>query len=537
MPIVDVKRLDPGTRLAAAEKIRALPDFDLPELTHFNSSPCPDHVGMDRAQIIPPCRRCGITFRQHQRVGIAWLYMRGKGLIADQVGLGKTAQAAGLIATIKQAGELDGGKRVVVICRPAAIDQWVTELRRFLPGMSIESATGPRAKRIDRYLGDWEILVSGYQMFCRDAELFNNFDPLLVVSDDVDAVRNPATDTAYEVKRFARRCERVVVLNGTPLQKRLTELHSILELVGGLEVFGPKSRFRRRYVREESVSVYNKRIGRDVTTRKTVGYQNLDEFKALAAPMTLRRTPADIQDVDLPVISPHTVFLELHPKQREAYTELRKGVLKVIKAEGAAVKHTKAATAFTYGAQICSGLATIGYDDISSKLDWVCNTLTGDLDGEKVVVFCQFTRNVAALSQRLHRLGLGHEIIWGRDPDRKRRAASVRRFWDEPGCRVLIGTSAIEQSLNLQVSRHLINVDQILNPARMQQLAGRVRRDGSSYKTVYVHNLLTHDTQEEGYLDVLRMEQALADHIYDEANQLYEPLNPLMLLQLIGRSR
>jgi SNF2 family DNA or RNA helicase len=99
---------------------------------------------------------------------------------------------------------------------------------------------------------------------------------------------------------------------------------------------------------------------------------------------------------------------------------------------------------------------------------------------------------------------------------------------------VLVGTAAIEQGLNLQIARHLICVDQIMNPARMQQLAGRIKRVGSAYKTVYVHNLLTLNTQEEGYLDLLMREQALADHIWSESNQLYEALSPLALLQLVG---
>ena len=137
--------------------------------------------------------------------------------------------------------------------------------------------------------------------------------------------------------------------------------------------------------------------------------------------------------------------------------------------------------------------------------------LTGDLESEKVVIFCQFTNTVAALSARLARRGIKHVKIWGRDTRPTSRATAQNQFWDDPGTRVLIGTTAIEQSLNLQVSRFLINIDQIINPARMQQLAGRIRRDGSRYQSVYVVNLFARGTQEEAYLDILRREQALAD--------------------------
>jgi hypothetical protein len=453
---------------------------------------------------------------------------------------GKTGQAAGLLACCKQVGELDE-HRAVVIVRPSALPQWYTELQRFLPKLAIGTATGTRQQRIERYLSPWDILLTGYQMFVRDRELIENFPVGTLIVDDVDALRNPTNQTAYAIKRLARSCSRVVLLTGTPLQKRLHELHSVLEPVGGNEVFGTATAFRLRYVREELVSVYNPHAGRLVKTRKCIGYKNLDEFKTLIAPFALRRTPEDIDDVDLPVISPpNNIYLDLYPVQAQRYAELRKGVLKIIRSEGATVKRAKAAAQFLYGAKICAGLATLGEPDgpaTSVKLDWIENILVdGDLSDEKVVVFCHFTDAVAALAKRLAGNGIGHEVIWGRDNNKTNRARAQARFWDDPTCRVLVGTEAIEQSLNLQVSRHLINMDQLMNPARMTQLAGRIRRDGSSYKTVYIHNLLARGTQEEGYLDVLGREQALADHVWGESNQLYEALNPLAMLQLIGRS-
>jgi SNF2 family DNA or RNA helicase len=531
------------TRLVAADRIRGLDDFTLPKLDYFNSEPCPRHTSLADGQAqIPPCRYCGVNLRRHQRIGVAWLYMRGKGLIADQMGLGKTAQAAGLIACCKQGGELDSTRRFVIITRASAVPQWTEQLTRFLPTLNVTSVSGPRARRIETYVSGWEVMVLGYQMFLQDHELLDRCGVRAMVVDDVDPLRHPNNRTAWAIKRLARECDRVVVLTGTPLQKRLLEMHSILEPLDGWHVFGSMTRFKMSYVQEEKVRLYSPQAGRMVTTRKVTGYKNLDDFIAKLRPFVLRRTPEDIRDVDLPAISPHTVWLDLHPAQRERYQQLREqSLLTIRRAEGTTVRHADAIAQFTYGQAICAGLVALGDPDgpgTSTKLDWVENVLVdGDLSDDKVVVFAKFTRTVAALAERLTRAGVGHVIIWGREPDKNVRQARQNQFWDDPNCRVLIGTEAIEQSLNLQVARHLINVDQLLNPARMQQLAGRIRRDGSSYRTVYVHNLLTRDTQEEGILDLLQREQALADHVWGETNELYEALSPLALLQLIGRPR
>lgn len=455
---------------------------------------------------------------------------------------GKSAQAAGLIALIKQNAELDNGKRVVVICRPAAIDQWRKELIRFLPGLHIVDAAGTRAQRVKSYISGWDILITGYQMLLRDQEDLDHFQIAALVIDDVDPLRNRSNRSAAAIKRLARRSPRVIELNATPLQKKLRELHSMLEPVGGYEVFGSETNFRRNYERTELISVYNKSLGREVVTKKTQGYKNIDDFIRKVAPMTLRRTAAHITDVDLPeIMPPHNIYLDLYPAQQQKYEELREGVLKIIKTEGSKVKRINAVARFVYGAMVCSGLATIGEPDgpgSSSKLDWVENALVdGDLSDEKVVVFLQFTKACAALSERLSKAGVEHAMIWGRESGRAARAAAQEQFWEDPNCRVLIGTAAMEASLNLQVARHLINVDTLLNPARMQQLVGRIRRDGSAHRAIFVHNLFCSGTQEEGYLDALRTEQALADAVWSESNELYEALSPLQMLQLIGRSK
>ena len=141
---------------------------------------------------------------------------------------------------------------------------------------------------------------------------------------------------------------------------------------------------------------------------------------------------------------------------------------------------------------------------------------------------------VKALQNRLEATNTGFTTVWGEDPNPKNRAAAQEKFWSDPNCRILIGTRAIEQSLNLQVSRHLINIDMIMNPARMEQLAGRIRRDGSAYQHVFVHNLLTINTQEERYLPHLEREAALSSHIWDESSELFSALDSQSLLRLIS---
>lgn len=530
----DLSKIPEEKRAAAAEKIRSLKDFELPDLSYFNRFPCSKHETVSTG-----CRDCGIELRKHQRVGIAWLYTVKKGLLADSCGTGKTIQAAGLLASIAEVGELNEDHRAVVVVRPPAIMQWNMQLNRMLPSISTIVADGDRQKRINKYVAPWQVLVIGFHMLQRDVNMIEQFSVSTLIVDDVDPLRTATSRTAEVLKYIAAKCSRVAILTGTPLQKRLFELYSVLEPIGGTEVFGSLGAFEQAYINYDRTRMLNPTSGRFFSSRKAVGYKNLDDFKSKMARFALRRTASDIDDVSLPATSVSDVFLELSSAQRQKYDELKRGVLRIIKEQGDQVKRAKAAAAFTYGAQICTGIATLGEADrpgTSCKLDWVEDKLVdGDLSDDKVVVFSIFKNTVRALQARLTAAGVGFETVWGEQPDKNVRWKSQERFWNDDSCRVLIGTTAIEQSLNLQVARHLINIDMILNPARMEQLAGRIRRDGSAYRTIYIHNLLTVGTQEEGYLKALEREQALIDHVWGERSELFKFLSALELLQLIGR--
>lgn len=546
----DPRTLTPERRAKLAWHIHERPSFRLPPMAYFNSSPCPAHQQPQRW-----CMKCGVVPDAHQRVGAAWMFVGGHGLLADSVGTGKTIQVAAMLALCKETGELGLQSRAVVVCKAAAVEQWGRQLRRMLPSVPVITAGGgsPEA-RIRSYLSPWEIAVVSDRTFAParggtnardgDVEALLNFPVATLVYDDLDPMRNHATATSYAVNRMAGRCQRVHGLHGTPLQKRLKELYSFLGPVGGREVFGSLNRFEQRFVKRTFVYFWvpdkSDPTGRAKTRKsrpKDTGVKEhmLPEFRAKIDPLVLRRTAADLPELELPVINPNPVFLDLTLPQRRRYDELKTGVLRRLREGGEQVSRVEAGAAFTRGSQICSGLAALDDGaDISAKLDWVVDKLTGDLAEEKVVCFVYFTPNVAALSVRLREQGIGHVLMWSPENNKAERQRRIDQFTDDPECRVLIGTTTIEMSLNLQAARHLIAVDTIINPARMEQLVGRIRRQGSRYSSVFFHHLLAKGTQEEAYLHVLGQEQGMSDTVWGEDSEIFDQLTPRQIMEMIA---
>lgn len=540
----------PLARFNASVAVRQLSDIaGWPQLPGWNDQPCAAHRHLGRP--LASCLRCGVILRQHQRVGAMWLWLAGKGLLGDDVGTGKTAQLAALIALCRATGELGQHCRVVVVCQPSAILQWKQQLLRMIPGLRIIAlADMVPAQRRAAYVSPWEVVLLGPQTLAPargrsvsrggDVEYLEHFPVGLLVYDDVDAMRDRSNRTAYAIRKLAERVPRVIAVHATSVQKRLPELYSFLEPVGGPAVFGTERQFRFRFVDTGKV-FYTARdpAGRNVTKmrQRDLGVKNVDELRWLLGPMFLRRRASDITDVTLPEIITNEVWLDPTPRQRERYAELREGVLRKIREEGESISLPAAVALFTHGNQICSGLATLdeGRDD-SAKLDWAQDMIDHLDPDEKVVAFVYFTPNVLALSQRLTAQGTGHVIMWGKDSGAHVREERLRQFREDPACRVLIGTTTIERSLNLQAARHVIAVDTILNPMRMLQIVGRVRRDGSAYASIYFHQLFLRGTQEEGYLEQLQQEQATVDAVWGEHGELFQgSLQPMDLLNMITR--
>lgn len=588
----DPRRLPEGTRLEIAARARRAHDARqfTSQLTYFNSAPCRRHEVPDVT-----CAECGIVLRRHQRTGAAWMWFAMRGLLADSCGLGKTAQVGAILAMALQTGELGAGNRAVIICQAAATGQWTRELRRMVPALNIITATGTPEDRLRAYLGQWDVCVVSDRTFAPagkpgsrnardgDVERLRQLPVGIVVYDDIDAMRNGTTRTAWAVKRLARDADRVYGLHATPLQKRLPELYHFLEPVGSLQVFGTVGKFRQDYVTKSRILLWipvNKALPQeknawargkdfasyaalvqraragDADARRIMGYvesgrarlqrtiwkdsgvneRRLPEFKRKVAPMILRRTVTDLDDAQLPDVQPNEVWLDLLPDQRERYAELSRGILRRLRDTGTEITRVQAAAAFTRARQICSGLAALDDGrDVSVKLDWTMDKITGDLSEDKVFCFVYFRENVEALSRRLTEAGVGHVLLWSNETDPAERDRRIQQFTHDSACRVVIATTTAERSLNLQAAGHLIAVDTIQNPARMEQIVGRVRRLGSRHTMVVFHQLLCRGTYEEQMLELLRDEQAMANAVWDDESPLFmREMSPRQVMQMVA---
>jgi SNF2 family DNA or RNA helicase len=524
-------------RWSRAERVKRLRRVGLPQLADWNYSACEHHD-----EPTPACeyRACGFPPFDHQTVSASFHYIAEKSLDGSQTGTGKTNSILLTLCLAKHYGER---LRAILVVPTSAVAQWGAETARFAPGLRVVTIPSgmDKATRLRRYAANWELLIIGFHMATRDADALCALQPAQVVSDDVDPILQPANKTHKAMVRICASARRVIVANATNLQTRLSQLYAATILIGGKAIWGSMTAFEQRYVKKEPVFIHTRHGGRHSSQKvfKAVGYKNLTDFKTKFAPMMIRHRYEDLADLRIPDIITQNVYVDLHPAQRAKYALLQDGVLELRKKDmPPQQKEVSAMTAWTHGAQICAGLAALGEADgpgTSTKLDWTVSHVVEEWSDQKVVVYARNRGTIEALHSRFDHHGVGYATIWGANANSDYRAGEVTRFWSDPACRVMIISAAGERSLNLQNASVLVSIDLNLNPARVMQVLGRIRRAGSTHTRVLAVTLLAVDTQEERYMTSLASRQALFDAVHDEdSGDLFERLEPDVLLKLIS---
>ena len=100
-----------------------------------------------------------------------------------------------------------------------------------------------------------------------------------------------------------------------------------------------------------------------------------------------------------------------------------------------------------------------------------------------------------------------------------RRREEIKRFREDPDCRLFLSSEAGGVGLNLQVANTVINMDQPWNPARLDQRIARAWRK-HQHRTVRVFNLVSEDTIEHRMLGLLDAKRTLAGGVLDRRGDL-----------------
>ncbi|WP_260291939.1 DEAD/DEAH box helicase [Sedimenticola hydrogenitrophicus] len=440
------------------------------------------------------------TLYPYQMEGVAFLAANGRTLLADDMGLGKTLQA---IAAASWLYRHEGVARTLVICPASLKHQWAREIERFT-SLPVQIVQGPAAQRRAQYRKLECFTVLNYELALRDLSEINEIlCPDLLILDEAQRIKNWRTKIATAVKRIPSRY--AFVLTGTPLENRLEDLYSLMQVVDQ-RLLGPLWRYLADF------HVTDER-------GKVLGYRNLSELRRRLAPAMLRRDRRLVAD-QLPARIEQRLDVEMTPTQWALHDDAaaNAGRLAMIAQRRPLTpsEQNRMMAAMQAARMACNAAGLVDkvtegspkIDELAQLLDELC--LQGGL---KAVVFSQWERMTAMVEERLRGLGLGCVRLHGGVPTAK-RGDLTDRFRDDDAVQVFISTDAGGSGLNLQSASVLVNLDVPWNPAILDQRIARVHRLGQKGK-VQVILMVAPDSYEERVMRLVAGKRDLFDNVVD----------------------
>jgi superfamily II DNA or RNA helicase len=447
----------------------------------------------------------------YQQEGMLHLAFTERALLADEMGLGKTVQA---IAACELLRRLRGVERVLVVCPASLKGEWEDQIARFT-GLPSRIIAGPRAQRLAQYEEDAGesafFYLANYEQILIDADAVQQrLAPDVIILDEAQRIKNWQSRTAQAVKRL--RSPYAFVLTGTPLENRIDEIYSIAQFLDP-SLLGPLFRFNREfYLLDER--------------GRPAGYRNLDELHRRLAPVLLRRRKDEVEG-QLPGRLDKHYFVPLEDEQIPRYLEYERRVAQIL---AQARRRPLLPKEFE---QLQRWLACMRMVcDTPYILDSECRVcpklaeLREILEelltepGTKVLVFSEWERMLDLVREMLQEMGTGFAWHTGSVPLPRRRD-EVRRFKEDPECRLFLSTDSGGVGLNLQAANVVINLDLPWNPARLEQRIARAWRKHQT-RPVRVLYLVAEDSIEHRMIPLLAGKQRLADGVLDGRGDLSE---------------
>ena len=459
------------------------------------------------------------ALRAYQQDGYSWLLnMRKIGFgacLADDMGLGKTIQTITYLLAVKEARQGDLNEPFLLICPTSLIGNWEHEINTFAPSLNIYVHHGQNRstkEQLEDSLHEYDIVITSYSLSVRDEALWMSRTWEALILDEAQHVKNIETKQRRSIKQI--NAVHRIALTGTPIENRLKEMWSIIDLLND-HFLGSYQQFSKRYIKEIEGEKQNK--------------ERLQELKQLISPFLLRRTKQD-KHIHLQLPSKKEIIhrVGLTVEQASLYQAVINDLFDKIDQVSEMERRALILSSLTKLKQVCNhpvhylknGDELENRSEKWEKLMLLAETI--ESNQEKALIFSQYKEMGAILKKGLEaKFNTEIPFLHG-SLERQKREALISKFTNEDIPFFILSLKAGGVGLNLTAATHVIHYDRWWNPAVENQATDRAYRIGQT-EDVTVHKLLTKGTLEEKIHLMLEKKQALSDQLLNtNENKLSE---------------
>lgn len=438
----------------------------------------------------------------YQKEGITFALFRQAAIIADEMGLGKTVQAIGTAILKKQ---VFGFKKVLVVCPASLKSQWKKEIEKFSNEKAL-IVEGLPAERAKQYLGTEHLFyIVNYETILRDQLAINKAGIDLLILDEAQRAKNYETKTASSIKRLVTK--HILVITGTPIENRLIDIFSIVSIIDP-HFFGPLWEFSYQHCLFDPERL-----------DKINGYYDLQKLNKKLEQILIRREKRKVID-QLPNVQQTNIQVNLSPLQADYHAGYAQGIANIIRKKFLTPYDLQRLQLLLANMRmVCDSTYLIDEEtNESPKLEELKYILLEKMDvpnsDQKIIIFSEWIKVHKLIGKMLRENNIGFVELNGSVPV-KMRGELIKKFEDNPHCKIFLSTEAGGSGLNLQVADTLINFELPWNPAKKNQRIGRIDRLGQKSNKLTILNFITRDSIEQQIASGLLIKQNLFDGVLD----------------------
>lgn len=499
----------------------------------------------------------------HQRAGVKFLSTARRALLADEPGLGKTAQAIRGLKAMHDAGE--AVFPALIVCPNTLKKNWEREFDKWWPGVDVQVVKGTATQRraqfetpADVYVINWESLRTHSKLApygsialarCPDCgghdpkvtpsrcevhlRELNVIDFKAVVADEMHRSKDPKSKQSRALFAATGDADIRFALTGTPIANNVLDMWAILHWISP-EEWPSKTKWIDRMVN----TMMNAFGGMMVLGVKPHMEQ---EFYAAINPRMRRMLKARVLPW-LPEIINDRRDVEMSAKQKKAYDQMRDNMIAMLSKEdapegsGELVVASNPLTQTLRLLQLASSYADINIDettgeekvtlsDPSCKVDALMDDIAEGDFGDDSVAVCAVSRQlIELLSAAMTKAKIEHGLITGAQSEDERQQAiddfqSGRIKW------ILFTAQAGGVGVTLTTARRLVMLQRPWSLVDHKQALDRVHRIGSEiHDSVIITDYVTEGTIEERVIDALDTKADNFEQIVQDKAKLLDML-------------
>jgi superfamily II DNA or RNA helicase len=452
-------------------------------------------------------------------------------LLADDVGLGKTISAGLVVSELAARGRV---AKILVVAPKLLGSQWKDELESKFDIPAVV-AIGKELKSADP--GEFGVVITTYNTARMYLEQLPADRFQMLILDEAHKLRNlfgvekpPQVALKFQKALKDRRFRYVLMLTATPIQNRLWDLYSLVDLLavarGHSNPFGSEGMFARKFIADDREKARRlKPESKDAFQSIVYGYMS-----------RVRRGDANLYFPDRIVRMEKIV-----PSQGEL--ALIDAIAKPIKSLGILVQISILQALASSPEALSAQLENMGRKgtvpmDLVAKVKHIVATMPtaaklkglGKLierlqaeDPEKwrLVIFTTRRETQTTIEAFLSEMGLKVALINGSTSGRN--SETIKGFWAaSPVYNVIVSTEAGSEGVNLQIANVLVNYDLPWNPMIVEQRIGRIQRLASKHANVSIFNMTLKGTFEEYIVGRLMEKLQMASHAIGDIESLLE---------------